>query len=154
MNTPPAADPSPTADREFVHTRLIAAPRERVFGAISDPTRLASWWGPNGFTSTFQEFDLRPGGRWRLVMRGPDGTNYANESVFVEVVAPERVVIEHLGGHHFTLRITLAAHGHQTEVGWHQLFDTAAERARIAEIVIPANEQNLDRLAAEVLRGA
>lgn len=154
MNTPPAADPSPTADREFVHTRLIAAPRERVFEAITDPARLARWWGPNGFTSTFDEFDLRPGGRWRFVMHGPDGAHFPNESVFAEVVAPERVVVEHLNGHHFTLTITLADRGGQTEIGWRQVFNSAAERDRIAVYVTPANEQNLDRLAAEVLRGA
>jgi uncharacterized protein YndB with AHSA1/START domain len=153
MNTKTAAEPSPTAEREFAHTRLIAAPRERVFEAITDPTRLARWWGPNGFTSTFQEFDLRPGGRWRFVMHGPDGAHYPNESMFVEVVAPERVVFEHLSGHHFTMSITLTARGGQTEVGWRQVFDTAAERERIAEFVVPANEQNLDRLVAEVLQG-
>jgi uncharacterized protein YndB with AHSA1/START domain/catechol 2,3-dioxygenase-like lactoylglutathione lyase family enzyme len=150
---PAAPESEPAAAREFVHTRLIAAPREHVFDAISDPARLARWWGPNGFTSTFDEFDLRPGGRWRFVMHGPDGTNYANESVFVEVVAPERIVFEHLSDHHFTMSITLTARGGQTEVGWRQVFDTAAERERIAEFVVPANEQNLDRLAAEVLRG-
>jgi uncharacterized protein YndB with AHSA1/START domain len=154
MNTPPAAEPEPAAARAFVHTRLVAAPRERVFEAFSDPTRLARWWGPNGFTSTFEAFDLRPGGCWRFVMHGPDGANYANESVFVEVVAPERLVFEHVRGHHFTMTITLTTRGDQTEVGWHQLFDTAAERERIAGVVIPANEQNLDRLTAEVLRGA
>ena len=85
-------------------------------------------------------------------MQGPDGVNHANESVFVEVVAPHRVVFEHLSGHHFKMTITFTAQGDQTLVGWRQVFDTAAERQRIAEFVIPANEQNLDRLAAEVLK--
>ena len=66
MNEKPATDAEPTADREFVHSRLIDAPRERVFKAFSDPVHLARWWGPNGFTSTVHEFDLRPGGTWRL----------------------------------------------------------------------------------------
>ena len=145
-----AADAGSTADREFVHSRLIDAPRERVFRAFSDPAHLARWWGPNGFTSTFQEFHFRPGGAWRFVMHGPDGANYPNESVFVEVVAPERVVFDHLSGHHFRMTITFAPQGPGTLVGWRQVFDTAAERQRIAKFVLEANEQNLDRLAAEV----
>ena len=84
-------------------------------------------------------------------MHGPDGTNYPNESVFREIVAPERVVFEHLSeGHHFLTAITLTPHGDQTLVGWRQVFDTAAHRDRIAPFVLEANEQNLDRLAAEV----
>ncbi|MGH8785671.1 MAG: SRPBCC family protein [Cupriavidus necator] len=151
MTEKPAADAESTADREFVHSRLIDAPRERVFKAFSDPAHLARWWGPKGFTSTFHEFDLRPGGTWRFVMHGPDGVSYPNESVFVEVVAPERIVFEHISGHHFQMTITFAAQGTKTVVGWRQVFDTAAERQRIAEFVIEANEQNLDRLAAQVL---
>ena len=154
MNEKPAADAESTADREFVHSRLIDAPRERVFKAFSNPIHLARWSGPNGFTSTFHAFDLCPGGTWRFVMHGPDGASYPNESVFVEVVAPERIVFEHLSGHHFQMTITFAAHGTKTVVDWRQVFDTAAERQRIAMFVIEANEQNLDRLAVEVLNVA
>ena len=154
MNEKSAADPESTADREFVTSRVIDAPRERVFRAFSEPVHLARWWGPKGFTNTFHEFDLRPGGAWRFVMHGPDGANYPNESVFVEVVAPERIVFEHLTDHHFQMTITFAAQGAKTLVGWRQVFDTAAERQRIAKFVIEANEQNLDRLAAEVLSAA
>jgi uncharacterized protein YndB with AHSA1/START domain len=150
-----ATDAESSANREFVHSRLIDAPRERVFNAFIDPTHLARWWGPNGFTSTFEVFDPRPGGAWRFVMHGPDGANYPNESVFVEVVAPERIVLEHMSDpHHFQLTITLVAQGTKTALGWRQVFDTAAERQRIAKFVIEANEQNLDRLAAEVLNVA
>jgi RimJ/RimL family protein N-acetyltransferase len=151
----PANDASPTADREFVHSRLIDAPRDQVFAAFANPTRLARWWGPNGFTSTFSVFEFRSGGLWRFVMHGPDGTDYPNKSVFTEVVAPERIVLEHLSAsHHFLLFITFEADGARTRVGWRQVFDTAAEKERIAAFVTPANEQNLDRLAAEVLRGS
>lgn len=139
--------------REVFHTRLIDAPRERVFRAFSDPAHLARWWGPNGFSSTFETFEFRPGGSWRLVMHGPDGTDYPNESVFREIVPSERIVLEHLGGmHHFWMTLTFDAQGEQTLVGWRQVFDTAEHRARIAPIVERANEQNLDRLAAEVRR--
>lgn len=145
--------PSSTTGREFVHSRLIDAPRETVFAAFADPQRLARWWGPNGFTNTFEVFEFRSGGAWRFVMHGPDGTDYPNESQFTEIVAPERIVLEHLSAsHHFLLTITLAADGARTRVGWRQVFDTAEEKQRIADFVTPANEQNLDRLTAEVLR--
>ena len=144
-----------TADREFVHSRLIDAPQEKVFKVFADPSHLARWWGPNGFTSTFNTFDLRPGGVWRLVMHGPAGMNYLNESVFREVVAPERIVLEHLGDvHHFFLTITFVAEGDKTRVGWRQVFDTAEHKERIAKMVVEANEQNLSRLADEVRRVA
>lgn len=148
----PNHSPSHT-DRAFMHSRLIDAPREQVFAAIADPARLARWWGPNGFTSTFEVFEFRRGGAWRFVLHGPDGTNYPNENRFTEIVVPQRVVVEHLGTpHHFELTITFAAQGAGTLVGWRQVFDSAEEKQRVAAFVAPANEQNLDRLAAELLR--
>ena len=138
-------------DRAFVHSRLIDAPQARVFRAFAEPTHLARWWGPDGFSSTFEVFEFRAGGIWRFVMHGPDGTDYPNENAFREIVTPERVVVEHLSDtHHFFLTITFAAQGDQTLVGWRQVFDTAEQREKVAKIVLGANEQNLDRLAAEV----
>lgn len=116
------------------------------------PEQLAKWWGPNGFTNTFHEFDLRPGGRWRFVMHAPDGANFQNESVFVEVAPPERVIFRHESRPRFEMTITFADQDGKTLVGWRQVFDTAAERERVAKFAVPANEQNLDRLAAQVLR--
>lgn len=139
------------ADREFVHSRLIDAPREHVFRALAEPERLSRWWGPNGFSSSFEIFEFRPGGNWRFVFHGPDGTDYPNQNLFSEIVAPERVVIDHISDtHHFVLTITLIARDDQTLVEWHQLFDTAEHCQQIAHLVHDANEQNLDRLAVEV----
>jgi uncharacterized protein YndB with AHSA1/START domain len=87
-----------TADREIVITRVFDAPRELAWQAMTDPNHLVQWWGPNGFTTTIQEMDVRPGGKWTLVMHGPDGTDYPNYSTFQEVVYPERIVYTH-GGH-------------------------------------------------------
>lgn len=145
----------PSRDRECLHSRLIDAPPGRVFKAIADPTHLTRWFGPAGFTSTFHEFDFRPGGLWRVDLHGPDGKDYPNEYVFLDIVEPLRVVIEHLsqdGSHHFVLTISLAAQGGMTLVEWRQVFDTAQHRDKVAAFVSPANEQNLDRLEAEVRR--
>ncbi len=142
-----------TADCEFVHSRQIEAPQEQVFRAFSQPERLARWWGPDGFSSTFEIFELRQGGTWRFVMHGPDGTDYPNENVFREMEPPSRVVIEHISDdHHFFLTITFEARGRQTMVGWQQLFDSVAHKEKVAAVVYKANEQNLNRLEAEVAR--
>ena len=152
MSKQPVPEPPSTSDREFVHSRFIDAPRERVFRAFAEPGHLAKWWGPNGFTSTFETFALQPGGRWRFVLHGPDGTDYPNENIFREVVAAERVVVERLAeDHHFFLIITFTEREGGTVVGWRQVFDTKAHKERVAAIVSEANEQNLSRLASEVL---
>ncbi len=84
-------------------------------------------------------------------MHGPDGTNYPNENVFVDIVPSQRIVIEHLSeSHHFVLTVTFEVIGNRTSVGWQQVFDDIEHRNQIAHIVVPANEQNLDRLEAEV----
>ena len=151
MTNLPTPNAESTFEREFVHSRLIDAPRERLFRAFAQPEHLAKWWGPDGFSNTFDTFDLRVGGQWRFVMHGPDGTDYPNEMVFRELVVPERVVLEHLGSvHHFFLTITLTEQAGKTLVGWRQVFDTAQHKASVAHFVVQANEQNLTRLANEV----
>jgi uncharacterized protein YndB with AHSA1/START domain len=140
------------SDREILSTRTFDAPRERVFEAFSDPARLARWWGPKGFTSTIHEFDLRPGGTWRFVMHGPDGVDCPNESVFVEVVKPERIIFRHVSSHPFEMTITLAEQGGRTRVTWRMRHETARECAEVRPFVVDANEQNFDRLAAELDR--
>lgn len=151
MSTPALpADP-----RDVVNQRDLAWPREAVFAALTDPDRLARWWGPAGFHNRFEHCDLRPGGAWRYTMVGPDGTEYPNESRFTVVEAPARLVIEHLSGHHFELLLLLEAlPSGTTRLTWRQRFDTAAHRDEIAGFVHPANEQNLDRLQAELARPA
>jgi len=150
-----AAGSESVSSREVVHSRRIAADPGRVFDAISDPRRLARWWGPNGFSSTFHTFEFRRGGKWTLTLHGPDGTDYPNENVFVEIVPQRLVIIEHVAeDHHFVLTITLEPEGNGTLVRWEQVFDTAAHKDDVATIVLGANEQNLDRLEAEAIRPA
>src|SRR3989442_14953659 len=80
------------ADRELVFTRVLSAPRSRVFTAWTDPKHVAPWWGPHGFTNPVCELDVRPGGAIRIHMRGPDGTVYPMTGVYQEIVEPERLV--------------------------------------------------------------
>jgi uncharacterized protein YndB with AHSA1/START domain len=137
----------------FRTSREIPASPDQVFAAFSDPRRLARWWGPAGFTNTFNVCEFKPGGRWEFVMHGPDGTNYPNESVFAEIEPPAKVVVDHVAAPVFRLTVTLAPSAAGTTVTWVQVFESAEVASRIEHIVIPANEQNLDRLTAEVLSG-
>lgn len=68
----------PVEKRSDSRQRLIAASPSEIFAAMSDASRIAKWWGPEGFTNTIHEFEFRPGGKWLLTMHGPDGTNYPN----------------------------------------------------------------------------
>jgi uncharacterized protein YndB with AHSA1/START domain len=82
-------------DRQISITRMVEAPREVVFDAWTSDEHLSQWWGPNGFTLTTDEIDVRPGGRWRFTMHGPDGVDYPNELLYEEVVRPELITFEH-----------------------------------------------------------
>jgi uncharacterized protein YndB with AHSA1/START domain len=78
--------------RSLTFTRFLAAPRERVFKAWTDPVQLAQWWGPADFTNPVSEVDLRPGGAYRIVMRAPDGREFPTTGRYVEIDAPARLV--------------------------------------------------------------
>lgn len=138
--------------KTFATSREIPAKPEQVFAAFSASERLARWWGPAGFTNTFQTCDFKPGGRWSFVMHGPDGRNYPNENVFAEIVPAKKVVIQHVSEPKFFLTVALAASATGTLLSWSQAFENADVARAIEPIVVPANEQNLDRLTAEVLR--
>lgn len=144
----------PIESRTDSRHRTVAAGPAEVFAAMSDPVRIARWWGPAGFTNTIHEFDFRPGGRWLLTMHGPEGASYPNESRFHRIENDRLVEIEHLSGHRFILTIELQATDEGTDVRWRQTFDTVEHYRRIADFVASANEQNLARLAAEVEREA
>lgn len=144
---------SPRDDATFRSHRVMPVPPERVFEAFARPELLARWWGPAGFTNTFEVFEFRPGGRWKFVMHGPDGVNYPNESVFLELEPASRLVIQHLSQPHFVLTVALTAHDGATSVDWVQAFEDAAVAARVRHIVEPANEQNLDRLESVLTGG-
>jgi uncharacterized protein YndB with AHSA1/START domain len=137
------------AAREIKTTRVFNAPRELVFKVWTDPTHIAKWWGPNGFTNTISEMDVRPGGWWKFVMHGPDGVDYRNESVYVEVVPPERLVFEHNSSPHFRTTVTFEAQGDKTVLTMQMLFPTAEVRDRTVRVhgAEEGNRQTLSRLA-------
>jgi uncharacterized protein YndB with AHSA1/START domain len=135
------------------HSRDIPADPASVFSAIQDPARLARWWGPAGFTNTFDTFEFRQGGSWLFTMHGPDGTDHPNQSEFLEIVPDSKVRIKHINLPHFELSIALEPTATGTRVAWVGVFEDRefAEKAR--QFLETANEQNLDRLTLEVIAG-
>ena len=134
----------------FNTSREIEAPVEEVFAAFSDSDRLARWWGPAGFTNTFHVCEFQPGGPWIYTMHSPNGGNPENESVFELIDPPRKIVIRHASQPLYRLTIDLIPTLAGTIVSWSQEFDDENVASRIEKIVRPANEQNLDRLSAEV----
>ncbi|GAB2896694.1 SRPBCC family protein [Paraburkholderia jirisanensis] len=141
-------------DRELISQRTFDAPRERVFRAWTEPARLARWWGPKGFRNTFHKFELKPGGNWRFVMHGPDGVDYRNHSVFIEIAEPERIVFDHVSGPHFQVTASFDEAGNKTRLTYRMVFDTPAVCAQLKTFALKSNEENFDRLAAELKRMA
>ncbi len=141
----------PVDKRSDSRSIVVAATPAEVFAAMANPARVARWWGPDGFTNTIHQFDFQPGGTWLLTMHGPDGKDYPNESRFTRIVPSGLFEVEHLSGHHFILSIELRPFEQGTRIHWRQTFDTVENYERIAQFVAGANEQNLQRLAAEVL---
>lgn len=146
---PPSLPADPNC--EICTGRLLPFAAAEVFRGWTEAGSLSQWWGPTGFTTTFEVFEPRVGGRWHHVMHGPDGRNYVNRSFF-RVVTPERIELTHVSEPHFDLIATFEARDGGTWITFLQRFTTPAVRDAVAAICKPANEQNLDRLT-RVLRG-
>ena len=78
--------------KEVTLTRIFDAPRKQVFKSWTDPQLFAQWYRPRVFTNPVCELDPRPGGKFRLHMRSPDGMIFPMTGIFNEVVVPERIV--------------------------------------------------------------
>lgn len=146
-----------TTDREITITRMFDAPRELVFDAFTDVKHIGNWWGPNGFTTTIQEMNVKVGGKWVYVMHGPDGKDYPNWVKYHEVIRPEKLVYDH-GGHadsnevFFKVTITFTANERKTMVAMRSIFPTKAARDLVVEKygAIEGGNQTLARLAAHL----
>jgi uncharacterized protein YndB with AHSA1/START domain len=145
---------STPSDREVAWTRSFAAPRERVFRALTEPEHVQRWLlGPDGWTMPICEMDLRVGGEWRYVWRNGDGDEFALQGVFREIERPDRIVYtESMMGSSETLQtIVLTEEDGITTMVSSLLYGSRAERdAAIATGMEEGTSQSYDRLA-EVL---
>ena len=141
-------------DREVVFTRVVDAPRDQVWKIWTEVRHLHRWWGPAGFTTTTHEFAFVPGGVWRSVMHGPDGTDYPTRIVFREIEPPSRIVYENgwdFAGAplDFTVVVSFVPDGAKTRFSLHMTFrDAEALRTAVEQYgVMHGGTQTLDRLA-------
>ncbi|QQR86330.1 MAG: SRPBCC domain-containing protein [Flavobacteriales bacterium] len=141
-------------DRIVYTSRLIHAPRERVFAAWTDPEQLARWWGPQGFTNTFHRFELKSEGIWEFTMHGPKAMDFNNTCVFKRIEPPAYLEFDHLKEMHFyKAMVTFVEVPEGTRIDWTMHFDTAEELAPIKTFIEKANEENMDKLQ-ELCTGA
>jgi uncharacterized protein YndB with AHSA1/START domain len=146
--------PEDTSDREIVAVRVFDAPRELVWKLWTDPHHVAQWWGPKGFTNTIYEMDVRPGGTWRFVMHGPDGTDYQNKIVYVDVARPERLTYDHVSGPLFHSVVHFNDLGDKTEVHVRMIFESAQLRNKVADEfgAVEGLNQTLGRLGEQLAK--
>ena len=146
-----------TSDRELVISRIIDAPRDRVFKAWT--RQLPEWWGPYGMTTPVCEMDLRPGGVFRTVMRAPDGAEYPTKGIFLEVVEPHRIVFTDAFGPgwqpspdvFFTAIITFEEHSGKTKYTARALHWTVTHREKHEQMGFYQGwGESLDRLGSLV----
>ena len=135
-------------ERRITTSRFVPFSPQQVFLAFRDPSVLAKWWGPEGFTNSFSEFQFQADGIWRFTMHSPEGKDFPNESRFVEIVEPSLIVVDHESAPRFRLILTIDQCDGGCRVGWCMVFDDSKACSNVAKFAGDANEQNLDRLVA------
>jgi uncharacterized protein YndB with AHSA1/START domain len=125
------------SEREIRIERSFDAPRDLVFATYTNPELIPEWWGPRGTTTIVDEMDPRTGGRWRFVMRNPDGSETAFRGAYREVTPPERIVQtfewEPMAGHVSVETATFEDLGDRTKVTTVSIFHTPEERDGMLE---------------------
>jgi uncharacterized protein YndB with AHSA1/START domain len=131
--------------------RLIDAPRELVFAALSDARHLDAWWGPDGFTNETHALTFEVGGLWHYTMHGPDGKDWPNWIRYTEITAPSRIAYEH-GGElgepaHFNGLITLDEEGGKTRITLTLIFPNEEAKQAVVEFgAVEGGQQTLAKL--------
>jgi uncharacterized protein YndB with AHSA1/START domain len=154
-------DDPPAPDLEVA--RVMAVSPDQVWSAWADPAQIADWWGPDGFTSTVRELNVRDGGRFDVVMYGPDGAEYANVYLFEGVEVGRRLVYVHQGSQEYGLAPsrsvmvieTVDREVPRTRVTLRSFYASEADRRRHLDDFQAAAgaRQLLERLERVALRG-
>ena len=122
---------------EMTSTAVQAAPREAVYHAYTDPELLVRFWGPPELSTEVDEFDPKPGGRWRMIHRDADGNEYAFRGVFHSLVPNEQIIWtfewEGMPGHVSLETLTLEDVKGGTKVTAHSVFQSVEDRDGMAD---------------------
>jgi uncharacterized protein YndB with AHSA1/START domain len=138
---------------QIVSVRTVSFPKNIVFRAWSEPDHLKNWWGPNGFTNTFNIFEFKKGGKWSFVMHGPDKGNYHNECEFTKIEAPSVIAWKRHSKPLFQVEALFEELDHnKTKVIFKMIFDTEKECNKLKPFVIDKNEENFDKMEQELLQ--
>ena len=141
------------SESEIVTTRLFNYSRNLVYKAWTDPQHLREWWGPKGFTNTFEIFDFQVGGKWKFMMHGPEQGHYPNECVFQVIREPELIVWDRQSKPIFQVEVSFEEiSDNKTKVIFKQKFKTVEECDKLRKYVPEKNEENMDRLEAELAK--
>ena len=145
------------SEREINIVRVIAAPVAKVFAAFSNPTGMAKWWGPNGFTTTTHHMDFRVGGTWVYTMHGPDGTDYPNHVAYTAIETGRVIAYDHgsdaVHPALFKAVIGFEPQGEKTRVSLRLILGDAAERPHYVSFgAVEGGYQNLERLDAWLMQ--
>ncbi len=141
---------STTPDCEIVSSRIVNAPINLVYAAWSNPNHLKNWWGPAGFTNTFNEFDLRVGGKWSFIMHGPDKGNYHNECEFTNIEEPTLIAWKRYSKPLFKVVAAFEEiSAEKTKIIFRMVFDSPEECDKVKKFAVDKNEENFDRLELE-----
>jgi len=138
--------------QDIISTVVLDAPRELVFQCYTDPKLFAQWWGPSRYENVIEKFDSRPGGEWRVVQRGADGTEHPFRGVNHDVVAPERIcqTFEYEGfpGHVALQTATFEALGNKTRIVAQIVFQSVMDRdGMVASGMRSGADESMERLA-------
>jgi uncharacterized protein YndB with AHSA1/START domain len=133
-------------DRDIVTTRVFHHPVAKVWKAWTRPDLIPRWWGPNGFTTTFHQFEFAPGGKWIFTMHGPDGTDYPNQAIFDEILENQLIRYRHTSKPEFAVEVHFEEMAQGTKLTFIMRFATKELRDQVGVYAEPANEQLMTRL--------
>ncbi len=144
---------STTTECEIVSSRVFMFSRKLLFDAWSKPEHLKNWWGPKGFTNTFNVFDFKEGGKWSFVMHGPDKGNYPNECEFIQITEPSIIAWRRFSKPLFQVVATFEEISpSQTKLVFKMLFMNQDECRKVKGFAVEKNEENFDKLEFELER--
>ena len=142
---------SANSDCEIFSSRVLNYPVAKVYQAFANPSHLKNWWGPEGFTNTIHEFDLKPDGKWILTMHAPENGNYENSSVFQTVQPLQLITWTRVSQPLFDMEIGFEkCSDTKTKISFRMIFKTVSECEKIKKFAVPKNEENFDRLENEL----
>ena len=141
-------------ETELIFSRVLNAPRALVWKAFTQPEHVIKWWGPNGFTHTFHEYNFAVGGVWRFMMHGPDGTDYPNRVIFTEITPMDLIAYDHDNDDNevdlrFSVITTFEDRGTQTHITHHMTAPSEVMMQQMKSFgAVEGAKQHLARLNA------